>query len=109
VPEFEDDELEPQTEFEVVPQELDDAEMWDVNNPNEDELKLSKIKGIIFVNPRPCSRLIDILIRARLTHGRGSISRSGPCQQKKNKDRTYQRRLYALLSQFERRPPVVVS
>jgi hypothetical protein len=50
----EDDEMEPQTEFEVVPQELDDAEMWDVNNPNEDELKSSKIKGIIFVNPRPC-------------------------------------------------------
>ncbi|KAI0002075.1 FtsJ-domain-containing protein [Russula vinacea] len=40
----EDDEVEPQSEFEVVPQELDDAEMWDVNNPNEDELKSSQIK-----------------------------------------------------------------
>lgn len=48
----EDDEVEPQSEFEVVPQELDDTEMWDVDNPNEDELKSSQIKGIAFVNPR---------------------------------------------------------
>lgn len=48
----EDDEPEPQSEFEVVPQELDDVEMWDVNNTNEDELKSSQIKGIIFMNPR---------------------------------------------------------
>ncbi|KAI9457723.1 Spb1 C-terminal domain-containing protein [Russula earlei] len=34
-----DDDSEPQTEFEVVPKESDDAEMWNVNDPNEDELK----------------------------------------------------------------------
>jgi hypothetical protein len=46
----EDDDSELQTDFEVVPQELDDAEMWDVNDPNEDELKASQIKSTIFVN-----------------------------------------------------------
>lgn len=46
---LEDDDSELQTDFEVVPQELDDAEMWDVNDPNEDELKASQIKGTIFV------------------------------------------------------------
>lgn len=105
----EDDDLDLQTEFKVVPQDLDDAEMWDVNDLNEDELKMSRIKGIVFAIPRPRSRLMDILIRARPTHGRGSVPRSGTCQQKKNKNRANQRRLHALLSQFERRPPVVVS
>jgi AdoMet-dependent rRNA methyltransferase SPB1 len=42
----EDDELKSQTEFEVVPQEPDDTEMWDVDNLNEDELKSTRIKGI---------------------------------------------------------------
>lgn len=46
---LEDDDSELQTDFEVVPQELDDAEMWDVNDPNEDELKASQIKSTIFV------------------------------------------------------------
>jgi hypothetical protein len=46
----EDDDSELQTNFEVVPQELDDAEMWDVNDPNEDELKASQIRSTIFVN-----------------------------------------------------------
>ena len=107
----EDDELGSQPEFEVVPQEQDDTEMWDVNNPDEDELKSAQIRSKCFflVNSRLCSRLIDILIRTRSTHGRGSFSRSGFSQQKKNQDRTYQRRLYALLPQFKRRPPVVVS
>lgn len=41
----EDDELESQPEFEVVPQEQDDTEMWDVNNPNEDELKSDQIRS----------------------------------------------------------------
>ena len=86
----EDDDLEPQTEFEVVPKESDDVEMWDVNNPNEDELKASHIKSIIFVNLRHRHRLIDVLTRARLTHRGGSDSRSGPCQSKKNENRTYQ-------------------
>ncbi|KAI0286983.1 FtsJ-domain-containing protein [Russula aff. rugulosa BPL654] len=40
----EDDELGSQTEFEVVPQEQDDTEMWDVNNLNEDELKSAQIR-----------------------------------------------------------------
>jgi AdoMet-dependent rRNA methyltransferase SPB1 len=44
----EDDELESQTEFEVVPQEQDDTEMWDVNNLNEDELKSAQIRGYFF-------------------------------------------------------------
>jgi hypothetical protein len=47
----EDDELESQTEFEVVPQEPDDTEMWDVDNLNEDELKSSRIKGIFICKP----------------------------------------------------------
>ena len=46
---LEDDDSELQTDFEVVPQELDDAEMWDVNDPNEDGLKASQIKSTIFV------------------------------------------------------------
>lgn len=46
----EDDDSKSQTDFEVVPQELDDAEMWDVNDLNEDELKASQIKSTIFVN-----------------------------------------------------------
>jgi AdoMet-dependent rRNA methyltransferase SPB1 len=43
----EDDELGSQTEFEVVPQEQDDTEMWDVNNLNEDELKSAQIRGYL--------------------------------------------------------------
>ena len=75
----EDDELGSQPEFEVVPQEHDGTEMWDVNDPNEDELKSAQIRSTFYlcVNPRLCGRLIDILIRIRSTHGRGSISRSG--------------------------------
>jgi hypothetical protein len=46
----EHDELGPQEEFEVVPREPDDAEMWDVNDPNEDELKSSQIKSTIFLD-----------------------------------------------------------
>ncbi len=42
----EDDEPEPETEFEVVPRQRDDAEMWDVNDPNEDELKSAQIKSM---------------------------------------------------------------
>jgi hypothetical protein len=41
----EDDELASQPEFEVVPQEQDGTEMWDVNNPNEDELKSAQIRS----------------------------------------------------------------
>jgi hypothetical protein len=51
VPESDDDALESQTEFEVVPQEPDDAEMWDVSNLNEDELKSSQIKRIYLRMP----------------------------------------------------------
>ena len=47
----EDDELQSETEFEVVPQEPDDTEMWDVDNVNEDELKLSRIKGNFIRKP----------------------------------------------------------
>lgn len=54
----EDDGSESQTDFEVVPQELDDAEMWDVNDPNEDELTTSQIKRTIFVNMGSRGRLI---------------------------------------------------
>jgi hypothetical protein len=42
------DSEEVQSDFEVVRQESesdDAAEMWDVNNENEDELKSSQIKG----------------------------------------------------------------
>ena len=106
----EDDGSELQTDFEtfeVVPQELDDAEMWDVNDPNEDELKASQIKSTIFVNMcTPWST--DRTNRAWLTHSRGGVSRPRPCQSKKNENRTHQRRLHALLSQFERRPAFVV-
>ena len=107
----EDDELGSQSEFDVVPQGQDDTEMWDVNDPNEDELKSAQIKSKFYfiVNSRLCSRLIDTSIRTRSTDGRGSFPRSGISQQKKNEDRTYQRRLYALLPQFKRRPTVVVS
>jgi hypothetical protein len=45
----EDDELGSETEFEVVPQEQDDTEMWDVNNLNEDELKSAQIRGYFFI------------------------------------------------------------
>ena len=55
----EDDDLDSRTDFEVVPQELDDAEMWDVNDPNEDELKASQIKSTIFVNMGSRSRLTE--------------------------------------------------
>ena len=44
----EDDELGSQPEFEVVPQEQDDTEMWDVNNPDEDELKSAQIRSKCF-------------------------------------------------------------
>jgi hypothetical protein len=44
----EDDRLESETEFEVVPREQDDTEMWDVNDPNEDELKSAQVKSIGF-------------------------------------------------------------
>ena len=47
----EDDELQSETEFEVVPQEPDDTEMWDVDNVNEDELKSSRIKGNVIRKP----------------------------------------------------------
>ena len=43
--ELEDDELGSQPEFEVVPREQDDTEMWDVNDPNEDESKSAQIKS----------------------------------------------------------------
>lgn len=55
----EDDGSVSRADFEVVPQELDDAEMWDVNDPNEDELKASQIKRIIFVNMASRCRLIE--------------------------------------------------
>jgi hypothetical protein len=42
----EDSDSEVQSNFEVVPQESDNAETWDVNNENEDELKSSQIKSI---------------------------------------------------------------
>ncbi len=45
----EDDKLVSETEFEVVPREQDDTEMWDVNDPNEDELKSAQIKSIVFL------------------------------------------------------------
>jgi AdoMet-dependent rRNA methyltransferase SPB1 len=44
----EDDEPGSQPEFEVVPREQDDTEMWDVNNPNEDELKSAQIRSKSF-------------------------------------------------------------
>jgi len=44
----EDDELGSRSEFEVVPQEQDDTEMWDVKNPNEDELKSAQIRSNFF-------------------------------------------------------------
>jgi len=45
----EEDELRSQPEFEVVPQEQDDTEMWDVNNTNEDELKSAQIQSKLFI------------------------------------------------------------
>jgi hypothetical protein len=45
----EDDGLGSQPGFEVVPQEQDGTEMWDVNNPNEDELKSAQIKSNLFI------------------------------------------------------------
>jgi hypothetical protein len=54
-----DDDLGPQEEFEVVPRESDDAEMWDVNDPNEDEFKSSQIKSTIFLDMKSHSRLIE--------------------------------------------------
>ena len=51
----EDSDSELQSDFEVVPQEPDNAEMWDVNDENEDELKSSEIKSISFINPGPSS------------------------------------------------------
>jgi len=44
----EDDEIGSQPKFEVVPQEQDGTEMWDVNNPNEDELKSAQIRSDLF-------------------------------------------------------------
>jgi hypothetical protein len=44
----EDDELGSQPEYEVVPQEQDDTEMWDVGDPNEDELKSAQIRSNFF-------------------------------------------------------------
>jgi hypothetical protein len=55
----EDDELGSQTEIEVVPQEQDDTEMWDVNNPNEDELKSAQIKGHFFIRKLDALRSTD--------------------------------------------------
>jgi hypothetical protein len=54
-----DDDLGLQEEFEVVPRESDDAEMWDVNDPNEDELKSSQIKSTIFLDMKSRRRLIE--------------------------------------------------
>jgi hypothetical protein len=87
----EDSDSEVQSDFEVVPQESNNAEMWDVNNENEDELKSSQIKSIPFATPWHSSRLIDglILIRVWSAHGRGSVTRSRPCQPKKDKNRAY--------------------
>jgi hypothetical protein len=44
----EDDDLGSQPEFEVVPQEQDSTEMWDVNDLNEDELKSAQIRSTFF-------------------------------------------------------------
>ena len=55
----EDDDSESRADFEVVPQVLDDAEMWDVNDPNEDELKASQIKSTILVIMGSRGRLIE--------------------------------------------------
>lgn len=35
-------------DFEIVPQEADDADMWDVEGENEDEIKQAKIKSMWF-------------------------------------------------------------
>ena len=37
--------LEPHDGLEVVPLEPDDAEMWDANDENEDDLKLCQVKS----------------------------------------------------------------
>ena len=45
--------LDPRDDLEVVPLESDDAEMWDANNENEDDLKQSQIKSTLFPGSWP--------------------------------------------------------
>ncbi|KAI0304938.1 Spb1 C-terminal domain-containing protein [Russula brevipes] len=65
VPESDDDALESQTEFEVVPQEPDDAEMWDVSNLNEDEVKSSQIKQHGLLTAEAVSLAQDLVNRRK--------------------------------------------
>lgn len=61
----EDNELESQPEFEVVPQEQDDTEMWDVNNPNEDELKSAQIRKHGLLTAEAVSLAQDLVNRRK--------------------------------------------
>jgi len=61
----EDDELRSQPEFEVVPQEQDGTEMWDVNNPNEDELKSAQIRKHGLLTAEAVSLAQDLVNRRK--------------------------------------------
>ncbi len=101
--------LDPHDGLEVVPLEPDDAEMWDASNENEDELKSSQINSTVFLDLSYRGYLTDYLTRVRPPHSRGGVPRPGSCEPKKNENGTRQRRFHALLPQFERGSPKLVS
>ena len=54
--------LDPHDGLEVVSLESDDAEMWDANNENEDDLKLSQVKSSLFLDLGHRGYLTDLTI-----------------------------------------------
>ncbi|KAH9042361.1 Spb1 C-terminal domain-containing protein [Lactarius hengduanensis] len=57
--------LEPDDGVEVVPLETDDAEMWDVNNENEDELKSSHVQKYGLLTAEAVSLAQDLVNRRK--------------------------------------------
>ena len=95
-------------DFEVVPQEDQDEEMWDVDDEDQDEIKRSKIQSTVLETHSQTTMNSDKSCRIRPVNGRSRLHSTSTGQPGNHQNPLDQRRFQSLLSQFQRRIAAVV-
>ena len=90
-------------DFEVVPQEDQDEEMWDVELEDQDEINQSKIKSTVIEARPQGTTSADDCCRIWFVNRRSRLYSSPTCQPGNHQNSPGQRRVQPLLPQFQRR------
>ena len=97
-----------EVDFEVVPQEDQDEEMWDVDDEDQDEVKRSKIQSTILETHSQTTIDSDKSCRIRPVNRRSRLHSPSIGQPGNHQNPLDQRRVQPLFPQFQRRITAVV-